>query len=492
MRELRPQPRRVPPRRVLRQDPLRRRAKDGSKQSVPALALRRRHRSLGVAFIGEGIRRDVRVDDLAGARRPPALADHAGVLAFQLRLRLASREAIDVAKGEDLLLPRDLSGKRLNLPRVDASRLERTTRVFVAEGIRAAGALHDGSRSGFTGIRRRRDVVVVCPRLHAPEARGRRRARYGRMRALGDGRRVALGDGPAGSRVISAVRVERRLPGSRLPGCRGNALTREGGLRLLRHAPVASAARGRRRGWSPVRRGVVALARERVSAEALRLGRRDRRRRRGRGRRRGLAGERRGRGEGRRLLRLLLRLLLRGLDLRLGGGPGPEARVHLSRAVHAGTADARERHLQPEVLERIGRAIRHAVAEVGRHRPPPGSPRGASTPSFLNPDARERRWGERHRAIRRRRGLPSKGRLPTGLRVSRGRVQEPPCARPTSLWSPGARLERCHPKLFSNGKMRLVPFLLQPTEKNVQILTASYSFSDVFARIPVGQFTCAT
>ena len=87
---------------------------------------------------------------------------------------------------------------------------------------------------------------------------------------------------------------------------------------------------------------------------------------------------------GRRERRRRLRLLLLRLDLRLGRGARPEALVHFARAVHAGTADARERHLQPKVLERIGGAIQHAVAQVGRHRARSFDASAAVSAEFLN------------------------------------------------------------------------------------------------------------
>ena len=157
------------------------------------------------------------------------------------------------------------------------------------------------------------------------------------------------------------------------------------------------------------------------------------------------------------------------------------------------TKVVKQERLERRALERIGRAIRHAVAEVGRHRPPPGSPRGASTPSFLNPDARERRWGEgaakvtaRYVAgagfLRKVADLPV-CESPAGASRSRLARGLPRCGRQA-----GGRAD-VTPNFFQTGKC--VSFLATDRKK-VQILTASQAFSDVFAQIPVGQFTCAT
>jgi hypothetical protein len=96
-------------------------------------------------------------------------------------------------------------------------------------------------------------------------------------------------------------------------------------------------------------------------------------------------GRERGRGGGRRLLRggavgceivgrsSLGRILLedgahrRGVALRLVrallrlASLARELRLELGRAVRARAADARQRHLHAKVLQRIGRAVQHAV-----------------------------------------------------------------------------------------------------------------------------------
>ena len=108
----------------------------------------------------------------------------------------------------------------------------------------------------------------------------------------------------------------------------------------------------------------------------------------------------------------------------------------------------------------------------------------------MNPDARERRWGEGAAKVT--------ARYVAGAGFLRKVADLPVCESPAG--ASRSRLARGLPRCGrqAGGRADVTPNFFQTEKcvsflatdrKNVQILTASHAFSDVFAQIPVGQFT---